>query len=234
MRLTSVNDEKNATPGAAARDAGDCLTDVQPVYVTMDRSARSQSDPATQRENAIIAYDTADLSVQTSAKFVDTWDSSYAWQAFPYSITRPASGGDFRPDKGRGRRHAESPVLLPTQFLKMLSRRSAAATQSDWTIVPALRGSTWTWQVEHISALAAPHFLRNGGATNTACRSLVEAAKNLVKHLQSGVVGSGPHRIPIKGDITLLPRAAGISNLEKPIARSMCWIFKHLPGTQAL
>ena len=143
MRLTSVNDEKNATPGAAARDAGDCLTDVQPVYVTMDRSARSQSDPATQRENAILAYDTADLSVQTSAKFVDTWDSSYAWQAFPYSITRPASGGDFRPDKGRGRRHAESPVLLPTQFLKMLSRRSAAATQSDWTIVPALRGSTW-------------------------------------------------------------------------------------------
>ena len=127
IRLTSVNDEKNATPGAAARDPGDCLTDVQPVYVSMDRSARSQSDPATQRENAVLAYDTTQLTIQTSAKFVDTWDSSYAWKAFPYAITRPVSGGDFRPDQGRGRRHAESPVLLPTQFLKMLSRRSAAA-----------------------------------------------------------------------------------------------------------
>ena len=33
IRLTSVNDEKNATPGTAARDSGDCLADVQPVYV---------------------------------------------------------------------------------------------------------------------------------------------------------------------------------------------------------
>ena len=95
LRLTSLNDEKNATPGAAARDPGDCLRDVQQVYVGMDRSARSQTDPATQRENAVLAYDAIDLNVQTSAKFVDTWDSSYAWKAFPYAITRPVSGADF-------------------------------------------------------------------------------------------------------------------------------------------
>ena len=139
LRMTSVNDEKNATPGAGARDPGDCLAAVQPVYVSMDRSTRSQSDPATQRENALLAHDTSQLKIQTSAKFVDTWDPSYAWKAFPYAITRPVSGADFRPDQGRGRRHAESPVLLPTQFLKMVSRRSPAALQSDWTIIPALR-----------------------------------------------------------------------------------------------
>ena len=125
-------------------------------------------------------------------------------------------------------------MLGPQQFVKMLSRRTTAALQSDWSVLPTLRGSTWKWTAEHIFALAAPQYLSKEGATKTACRSLVESAKNLAKHLQSGVVGSGPHRIPIKGDVTLLPRAAGLSNLEKQMARSMCWIAKHLPGTQAL
>ena len=117
IRLTSVQDEKNATPGAGARDPSDCLTNVQPVFLTMDRSARSASDTATQREQAVLAHDTASLTIQTAAKFVDTWESDYAWKAFPYSITRPVSGGDFRPDKSRGRRHEESPVLGPQQFV---------------------------------------------------------------------------------------------------------------------
>ena len=59
IRMTIINDEKNAVPGAAPKDPGDCSTDVQPVYASMDRSANRQSDPATQRENAIIDYDTA-------------------------------------------------------------------------------------------------------------------------------------------------------------------------------
>jgi hypothetical protein len=113
---------------------------------------------------------------------------------------------------------------MRTQFMKMLPRRSAAPLQSDWTIIPAIRGSTLKWQAEHIFAFAAPHFLHSDSATDTACRSLIDAAKNLAKHLQSGVVGSGPHRIPIKGDITLLPRAAGISNLERRMVDSLLFI----------
>ena len=46
IRLISVLDDKNATPGNAPTTAEECLNHVQPVYVTLDRSAQSLSDPA--------------------------------------------------------------------------------------------------------------------------------------------------------------------------------------------
>ena len=235
LKITSVNDEKNATPGPGGRKPEDCLKDANPVYLGMDRSAQSVSDPATQREKAVGAYDMGDINVHTGAQFVDTWHPSYASKVFPFSVTRAVSGPDFRPDQGRGRRHAdESPILLPKKFMKMMARRSPACIQSDWTVVPAVRASTWKWECEHIFALAAPHIQPGEGAADTSCHQYIEAAKKLAWHLQSGVVGQGPHRIPIKGDTTLLPRAKGLTNLERRLAMSMSWIAKHLPGTQQL
>ena len=97
-----------------------------------------------------------------------------------------------------------------------------------------MRASTWKWECEHIFALAAPHIQPGEGAADTSCHQYIDAAKKLAWHLQSGVVGQGPHRIPIKGDTTLLPRAKGLTKLERRLAMSMCWIAKHLPGTQQL
>jgi hypothetical protein len=64
-RSTSLDDEKNATPGPGCRSSEDCLDDVRPVSVAMDRSARSLSDPANQREGAIAAFGDGDLTVRS-------------------------------------------------------------------------------------------------------------------------------------------------------------------------
>jgi hypothetical protein len=65
-RSTSLDDEKNATPGPGCRSSEDCLDDVRPVSVAMDRSAQSLSDPATQREGAIAAFGDGDLTVRSA------------------------------------------------------------------------------------------------------------------------------------------------------------------------
>ena len=90
--------------------------------------------------------------------------SAYAAVGF---VRRAVSGPDFRPDQGRGRRHSKSPILLPKKFMKMMARRSPACIQSDWTVVPAVRASTWKWECEHIFALDAPHIQPGEGAADT-------------------------------------------------------------------
>ena len=62
-RVVNTNDEKNATPAPGARSPETCLNDLRPLSVAMDRSVRSLSDPATQREGAVTAYDDGSINV---------------------------------------------------------------------------------------------------------------------------------------------------------------------------
>ena len=52
--------------------------------------------------------------------------------------------------------------------------------------------------------------------------------------MQKGCVGSGVNRIPIKGDTTLLPRAKGLSPLERRLAVAHNFMAKEMSGTQQL
>ena len=118
--------------------------------------------------------------------------------------------------------------------MKMLTRRSSAAVRSDWSLVPTVRSSTFKWQSEHIFAIAAPFAARRDGAAKTQAKDLIDAMKNLYKHLHSGCVGSGVNRIPIKGDTTLLPRANGLTALERRIAHAYNFLAREMSGTQQL
>ena len=66
----------------------------------------------------------------------------------------------------------------------------------------------------------------------TSSADYIQAAKNLCWHLKHGVVGSGITRIKINGDTTLLPRAKGLSNLERRLAWAQHFLAKHMCGTQ--
>ena len=100
--------------------------------------------------------------------------------------------------------------------------------------MPVLRGSIWKWVSEHVFSIATPFAQQRGQATMTSCKKLVEAAQNLCKHLQQGVVGSGPTRMKINGDTTLLPKANGLSPLERRMAWAQHFLAKNLAGTQQL
>ena len=163
---------------------------------------------------------------------VDQWQSKYASLAFPFSIPQCVSGPDFRPDKGRWRRVAEAPLVWPTAFMRMVARRSSAAVRSSWTFVPAIRSCIWRWVSEHTFSIATPFAQKRGSATMTSSADYIQAAKNLCWHLKNGVVGSGLTRIRINGDTTLLPRAKGLSSLERRLAWAQHFLAKHMCGTQ--
>ena len=231
---SSVFEEKNAVPGDGAREAETCLDNLSPVGCTLDRSVRSVSDPATQREGAYAQYGDGKLHVQTSGKFMRQWNWKWPSLAFPFSMPRCVSGPDFREDdestysEDKRRRVANAPLVWPRAWLRSMARRSSAAIRSDWTFIPAMRSSVQKWESNTIFSIAAPFAQRRGSATMTAARDLMQAAKNLSWHLVQGFVGSGPSRQPIKGDTTKLPYAKGLSVLEKRMAFAQSFLAKQM------
>ena len=231
---SSVFEEKNAVPGDGAREAETCLDNLSPVGCTLDRSVRSVSDPATQREGAYAQYGDGKLHVQTSGKFMRQWNWKWPSLAFPSSMPRCASGPDFREDdestqsEDRRRRVANAPLVWPRAWLRSMARRSSAAIRSDWTFIPAMRSSVQKWESNTIFSIAAPFAQRRGSATMTAARDLMQAAKNLSWHLVQGCIGSGPSRQPIRGDTTKLPYAKGLSPLEKRMALAQSFLAKQM------
>ena len=65
-------------------------------------------------------------------------------------------------------------------------------------------------------------------------KDLIDAMKNLYKTLHKGCIGSGVNRIPINGDTTLLPRAKGLTPLERRLALAHSLMARDMSGTQQL
>ena len=86
-------EDKNATPGNGARRLEECLDDIRPHAICVDKSTAASSDPATLQAGAIDRY--GDLHIQTSAKDIMKFHSKYVSQVLPFAIPRMCSGPDF-------------------------------------------------------------------------------------------------------------------------------------------
>ena len=77
-----------------------------------------------------------------------------------------------------------------------------------------------------------PYLGKRGAPTETLAVENVKAAKSLLEHLQHGHTGEGVHKVPINGDTTRLPFAAGLTPLEKRLALVQHFLARNLAGTQ--
>ena len=226
-----VNADKNATPGDGARSIEECLTDIRPHAVSLERSTAAASDPATLREAGLARV--GDLQVHTGNKFIPQWHTKYFSQILPFVIPRMVSGPDYDPNPGkRWRRAPGDPWVDPNTFCAGFARRVEAQCRTDWNALPIVRTVTFKWTAEHTMASIQPFMGKRGSATQTDARMYVEAAQNLYKHLLQGFSGKGVHRVPIAGDTTRLPFANGLTPLERKMAWAQHFLAKHLGGTQ--
>ena len=77
-----------------------------------------------------------------------------------------------------------------------------------------------------------PYLGKRGAPTETLAVENVKAAKSLLQHLQHGHTGEGVHKVPINGDTTRLPFAAGLTPLERRLAWVLQFLARNLAGTQ--
>ena len=224
--------EKNATPGDGATRIEDCLEDLRPQAMCMDKSASACTDPATLRHGALERY--GELHAHTGGAAIPQWESKYLSQVMPFVIPYMVSGPDFNPAKRWRRNFETAPWVSPRAFATSFGRRVEAQCRTDWTALPLVRSVVFQWEAEHTMSAVTRFTGKLGSATDTYASALIAAAQTLYDKLHNGFVGTGVHRVPIAGDMSRLPHANGLSALEKQLAWASKYLCAKMAGTQAL
>ena len=227
-----IHDVKNATPGDGGTTLEACLDNLRPQSVCLDKSATSCVDPEARRRAALVRSGV--LPVEIKSKELTQFHSKYFSQALPLVIPRMVSGPDFFPARPWRRIHEDSPKVSAPQFCAAFARRAEAQCRTDWSALSIIRSVTYKFVAEHTMTTVAPIIGRNNRANPGRTKELIEAAEKLYKQLHEGFIGRGVHRVPIGGNTTLLPRAVGLSPLEKKLAWGQHFLARHMPGSQQL
>ena len=180
-------EDKNATPGNGARRLEECLDDIRPHAICVDKSTAASSDPATLQAGAIDRY--GDLHIQTNAKEVMQFHSKYFSQVLPFAIPHMCSGPDFFPDQRWRRTFEDSPWVSPQAFVAAFGRRVEAQCRSDWTALPIMRNVAFKWVAEHTMSTATSFIGNPGQAMKTSTKDLVQTLQNLYHKLHNGFSG---------------------------------------------
>jgi hypothetical protein len=89
--------EKNATPGDGAKTLENCLEDLRPHAMCLDKNVKACSDPATLRHGALERY--GELHINTGRKERVQFHSKYTSLVLPFVVPRMVSGPDYYPDR---------------------------------------------------------------------------------------------------------------------------------------
>jgi len=227
LKRKRVLDDKNSTPGDGATSVENCLNDLRPHAMCVDKSVQACSDPATLREGALERY--GDLNVKTGGKEILQFHSKYFSQILPFVIPYMVSGPDFFPDK-RWRRssHENAPWVSPQMFAASFAQRVEAQCRVDWAALPIVRSVAFKWMAEHTMSTLSAFGGRLGNASDTSSAAMIKAAQNLYHTLHNGFIGSGVHRVPVAGDTNRLPFASGLTSLEKKLAWSAKFLASNM------
>ena len=73
--------EKGATPGPRATEPADCLEDLRPKAITVDRSVAACTSPDVLRAGALEQY--GDLHARTGHGMINQWETKYTPRRCP-------------------------------------------------------------------------------------------------------------------------------------------------------
>ena len=79
-----------------------CLDEVRPMAMCLDRNNTSSCNPADAQENTFERF--GSLHIQTGSKWLSQWCPQYFSQVLPFVIPRMVSGPDFREEATAWRR----------------------------------------------------------------------------------------------------------------------------------
>ena len=167
--------DKNATPGDKGDVVNECLGDVRPMAMCVDRSTHSISTPAATREGAFSGF--GHLAVQTGNKYMSQWCPQYFSQILPFVIPRMVSGPDFRQEDAqpwRRQRYSDAPRVHPMRFCAGFARRAEACCRTDWSALPIFRSVAHKYMAENISSLVGTFVGKRGYTAETDASDFVQ------------------------------------------------------------
>ncbi len=248
----SLIQDKHATLPEPAAPVEDVFEGQRPQSLVEERVSDAGMDVAAQRTEILRQY--TPLGVNVDANYVKQFHSLYPSQVFPFTFPYMVGGPEYfsRSEDSRRAYTFDFTGAYYDQFglgslpacakvdsrlwTAGIARRVEAQLQADWCLIPALRNLDFRHAMYAGSSLKFQAKVETEDALREQARQFCEAAKNLYQHhLWHGyqLTRTGRKQY-INGDITKLPFAHGLTEVEKQLLRNLRYKASTLSGSQEL
>ena len=165
------------------------------------------------------------LKVQTGSTFVDQWKSEYVAQALPFTFSRAVGGPQYGDEIPARRRFEDSPLVSSSQFTRGMAHRVESQFRTDWNCMPLLRNLHFRKAVLCSKKIWSGSAVVAGQAADADVNPYIEAAQGLHSHLKKGTYKHQcGKQLPLKGDVSKLLYAHGITQEQKQLLRNMQFV----------
>ena len=226
--------DKAATPAERLHDAaalGRDMDRARPQLMVTQRDSDAQRDVEASRLSALGSM--PELFLQTGSAFLPQFETEYIPRVFCLTLPWYVGGPDF-PGRGRPRRASkDAPRLSLDGFTAMMARRVEAQIGRDWDFNPALWSLAFASKVNQSMSMSIRRALRRNTGVDISDEQIGVHTARILQTLNHGeYITAGNQRRKIRGDVSKLPQAVGLTEEEKALLRNYHFISGRLAGTR--
>ena len=205
----------------------------RPLILVSQRDSDSQKNVEESRAHAL--SNVSQLTVHTGNKLLQQFDTSYVPRVFQLSLPWLVGGPDFDNQPRFRRKAEEDPGLSLHTYTKMMSQRCEAQVRWDWDLNPALQSLSFASKVNLGMGMSLKRALFNLDSPdcNTDLQ-IGQAAKRIFDFLADGFYEEGGRRLAIRGDVSKLGRAIGMTSIDRALLRNYEFQASRMAGTRQL
>ena len=227
--------DKAATPAERLRNVEDLDKHMQRSRPQLFFPQRDSDAGKEVEASAVSAFGKfSAFSLTTGSKWEDQFCGSYIPRVFNLTIPWYVGGPDLK-DKARFRRSSsDTPPLTLTDFTKMIPQRVESQLRWDWDLVPAIWSLWFASAVNMSKSLSMMRAMTRAAEVEEPNEKAIGAvAAKIHEFLHSGVyMRSDGVKFPIRGDITKLPLAIGLTSQQRNLLNNYYSISGRISGTR--
>jgi len=171
------------------------------------------------------------LELRTGSNLIDQFQGSYIPRVNNLTLPRYVGGPDLYGRPRWRRQFKDAPPVQLNKYTSMMAQRVEAQIRWDWDLIPGIWSLCFATQVNLGISLAIRRALRQGGEADESHQYIGQAAAKIYALLWQGeYTAEDGQRRSIKGDISKLPSAIGLTDTQRALMRNY---FSSPAGSQA-
>ena len=232
--------DKAATPAERVFSAANLeksMARARPQVMLAQRDSDAKKDVRASRDNALEQF--SEVQLCTGSSLLQQFTSDYPACVFHTSLPWCTGGPDFDARDGHNPRREKDPdaphLRLPS-FTSMLASRVEYNIRSDWDLLPGIWSLNFASQVNTMVSMSIKRCLRRGAAAvdGLSDTQISLATARIYEILWKGECEMHGTRSRINGDMSKLPFAVGLNDVEKGLLTNYQFMSSMLAGTRQI
>ena len=233
--LTKILNQKAATPHRVSGDPAEAFAELRPNMISLQRDGKKENDEQVVHANAWTSFgdrlgQAAEMTITTGTDMLDTFHGDFLSRAFPFLYKSQIGQPDSRGKDSYRKKHGGMELTL-AQHANCMNRRVEHQYRADWS------HSYTSWNLcfrEQLNFSRMMYAVSSGDAESAQTLTpslLTSACEEILTALKGTYLTPTGQKMPVKGDVSKLLYASGISPLARRLLYNVQGITSDMAGT---